>query len=189
MAHFFRQHFLLLGFFSSAFFHLLFFISFSSENHIIVLRPLNVHLVQTAEEQKISQQDESVEQQEQALASDGLHKSEALSEQKLSTQAVAGNDVAERALYQERILALLDKAKRYPLLSKQRGEEGLAVMEVTLSRSGDILLSRLKKSSGMYLLDQEAKALVKRVGKFPPFSKSMQEDRYVFSFPIEFSLE
>ncbi|PIR24967.1 MAG: hypothetical protein COX62_08155 [Deltaproteobacteria bacterium CG_4_10_14_0_2_um_filter_43_8] len=185
----FRQHFLLLGFILSAFLHLLFFISFPSSKDIISFRPLNINLVQTAEEKKNIQQEKNASEQEQRLDVSGFNKSDALSEQRSSEQQVAGNDLAESALYQERILALLDKAKRYPLLSKQRGEEGGTVMEVTLSREGEILVSRLKKSSGVYLLDEEAKALVKRVGSFPPFPKSIQEDQYIFSFPIEFSLE
>lgn len=189
MSSFFRQHFLLLGFFLSACLHFSLFFSFFPSTNSVQFRPLNIRLVQTSEEQKSVDQTKSVKQDAQAQALKGSQKSVDKNKERASEERVAGRENAELALYQERILALLDQAKRYPALAKQRGEEGVVLMEIGLSPEGKLLSSSLKKSSGVYLLDEEAKALAKRVGAFPPLPKMMKSDVYLFTFPIQFSLE
>jgi protein TonB len=68
--------------------------------------------------------------------------------------------------WNRKLSALLERNKRYP--DAARGAQGTAHVAFTLDRQGRVLASRLIKSSGSAVLDQEALEWPKRAQPFPP---------------------
>ena len=73
--------------------------------------------------------------------------------------ADAGHDAAVRAW--------LEKHKRYPRVAEQRRIEGEATLELVLDASGDVRESRIVRSSGHRVLDDEVTRMVERAKPFP----------------------
>lgn len=64
---------------------------------------------------------------------------------------------------------------------------GTVLVHLTVARSGQLLGSRIARSSGNAALDQAALAAVKRAGRFPPAPKQLALSQMSFSLPIRFS--
>ncbi|MDG5493918.1 energy transducer TonB [Niveispirillum sp. BGYR6] len=90
--------------------------------------------------------------------------------------------------YVGRILARLERAKRYPVAAKTARQEGTVLLRFVLDRRGRLLDWRIEGSSGVAALDEEVAALVRRVAPFPPFPDDMARDRLELTVPIDFSL-
>jgi periplasmic protein TonB len=73
--------------------------------------------------------------------------------------AGAGHDATVRAW--------LEKHKRYPRAAEQRRIEGEATLELVLDASGDVRESRIVRSSGHRILDDEVTRMVERSKPFP----------------------
>lgn len=73
--------------------------------------------------------------------------------------ADAGHDATVRAW--------LEKHKRYPRVAEQRRIEGEATLELVLDASGDVRESRIVRSSGHRILDDEVTRMVERAKPFP----------------------
>jgi periplasmic protein TonB len=68
-----------------------------------------------------------------------------------------------RAKAAHRRFALANRAcKRYPAKARSSGEQGIATVAFTIDRQGRLLTSRIVKSSGSPMLDQETLAMLGR---------------------------
>jgi protein TonB len=72
------------------------------------------------------------------------------------------------ATWQSRLMARLERAKRYPSGARRRGEEGVAYVSFAIAGDGRVLSAQLARSSGHSELDQEVLALVRRASPLPP---------------------
>ncbi|MEJ8472491.1 energy transducer TonB [Roseibium algae] len=71
------------------------------------------------------------------------------------------------AKWTSRLLAHLERRKRYPAGSKSRREQGTAYVRFKIDEAGVVLSVRLARSSGFQALDSEVVAMVKRASPVP----------------------
>jgi TonB family protein len=90
--------------------------------------------------------------------------------------------------WRTQVVALLERNKRYPETAQSRGEQGVAQVFFTLDRQGRVIDSRLRSSSGVSALDEEAVALVRRAQPFPPPPSEMPGERVDLTVPIRFNI-
>ncbi len=79
------------------------------------------------------------------------------------------------------IRALLEEAKSYPLLARERGMEGTVFVSFTIDKKGLPQDVKIMKSSGHKILDEEVKKMLKKASPFPEFSREIK-------IPITFKL-
>jgi periplasmic protein TonB len=84
----------------------------------------------------------------------------------------------------------LSQFKGYPRIAQMRGWQGEVTIELELSKAGEVLSSRVFRSSGYISLDNEAMAMIKRAVPLPkPTGDSALENRIKVYVPIKFSLQ
>ncbi|MCI5074042.1 energy transducer TonB [Oricola sp.] len=71
------------------------------------------------------------------------------------------------ARWQSRLLAHLERRKRYPSGAKRRREQGVAYVRFTIDAAGNVKSARLARSSGFPELDREVVAMVRRASPVP----------------------
>ena len=98
-------------------------------------------------------------------------------------------DVAKNTYdtYFARIRTIIDSNKRYPVISRQRQQQGSPKVTFTILRNG-IVKDLSIVSSGYRLLDREARRMILVSSPFPEFPKSMKEKSIKLSIPINFTL-
>ena len=72
------------------------------------------------------------------------------------------------AKWQSRLMAHLERRKRYPAGSRSRGETGIVTVRFTIDDGGNVLAVALAGSSGFPELDQEVLSLLRRASPLPP---------------------
>lgn len=77
-----------------------------------------------------------------------------------------GGGVESHSLINQ-IRASIEKAKGYPILAKKRGREGSVIMEFSINGKGWPENIRIVRSSGIDLLDTEARDTIIRAAPFP----------------------
>jgi periplasmic protein TonB len=100
----------------------------------------------------------------------------------------AGATAAAIASYNQLVAAHLQRFRQYPPASKAAGQQGTARLSFSLSRSGQVLASRLAGSSGHAALDGETLAMVRRAQPFPAFPSDMKQASMSFNVPVAFSI-
>jgi periplasmic protein TonB len=91
--------------------------------------------------------------------------------------------------WKTQILALLERNKRYPEAAQSRREQGVAQVFFSLDRQGRVIGSRVVRSSGASVLDEEALALLRRAQPFPPPPRELPGERVDLTVPIRFNLK
>jgi periplasmic protein TonB len=113
-------------------------------------------------------------------------------ERSLVARAPADGQVAARSnavpTWKSQIVALLERNKRYPHEAHARGDHGVVQVLFTLDRTGQLRSSRVLRSSGAAMLDEEALALLRRAQPFPPPPKEMPGATVELTVPIRFNL-
>lgn len=84
------------------------------------------------------------------------------------SSAGGGGGGAAVANWQSRVMAQLERRKRYPSQARSRKEEGTATVRFSIDDAGNVTSSKLVRSSGSALLDEEAVALPRRASPLPP---------------------
>ncbi|NEW90982.1 energy transducer TonB [Rhodopseudomonas sp. BR0M22] len=109
----------------------------------------------------------------------------------LAAAASAGQAAAAAALpsYRDRLAAHLARYKQYPAESRATREQGTAMLSFTVGRSGQVLGSRLARSSGHAALDAETLAMIRRAQPLPPFPSEITQSSLSFTVPVRFSLQ
>jgi protein TonB len=91
--------------------------------------------------------------------------------------------------WKSEIVALLERNKRYPHEAHARREHGVVQVAFTLDRTGQLRASRVLRSSGAAVLDEEALALLRRAQPFPPPPAEMAGNTVDLIVPIRFNLK
>jgi protein TonB len=105
-----------------------------------------------------------------------------------SSAAAGASSPAALAFYNQLVAAHLQRFKQYPSASRAAGEQGTSRLSFTLSRSGQVLGSRLAGSSGHPALDGETLAMIRRAQPFPPMPPELKQASMSFSIPVQFSI-
>jgi protein TonB len=104
-----------------------------------------------------------------------------------SSAAAGATSSAALASYNQLVAAHLQRFKQYPSGGRAAGEQGTSRLSFTLSRSGQVLGSRLAGSSGHPALDSETLAMIRRAQPFPPMPPELKQASISFSVPVRFS--
>ncbi|MGC4112110.1 MAG: energy transducer TonB [Nocardioides sp.] len=92
------------------------------------------------------------------------------------------------ASWQGQLMARLQAVKRYPELSRSRREEGVVHLNFTMDRNGNVLSSRIARSSGYRALDEETLELARRASPLPAPPDEVQGNPISLTVPVRFSL-
>jgi len=93
---------------------------------------------------------------------------DAESREETSPEAPPTSGVASEDAYRPLVLAALARAKRYPLLARQRGLEGVVEIAFTIHPDGRVSSPEVVNPSRHRLLDAAALGMVSRIGSLPP---------------------
>ena len=102
-----------------------------------------------------------------------------------ASAASAGATASAVATYNQRVRAHLMRFHQYPAGANQ---PGVARLSFTISRSGQVLGSRLAGSSGVAALDAQAVAMVRRASPFPAFPPEITQGSMGFNVPVAFTV-
>ena len=89
------------------------------------------------------------------------------------------------ASWQQSLVARLARLQRYP--PQARGVQGVVSLAFSIDRQGNVVSSRIVKSSGSALLDAEALDLIKRAAPLPPPPAEIADSELSFVVPIRFA--
>jgi len=92
------------------------------------------------------------------------------------------------AKWQSKVLAWLNRHKRYPRGAKSRGEQGQVRVSFAINASGSVISARVARSSGNSELDQAALDMVRRASPVPAPPPEIARSRMSLSLPVQFSL-
>lgn len=88
--------------------------------------------------------------------------------------------------WEARLLAHLEKFRRYPAGAKARREQGVAYIRFRMDREGQLISAQLSRSSGSPRLDKAALATIRRAAPFPKPPTDYPGNRIELTAPIEF---
>lgn len=84
-----------------------------------------------------------------------------------------------------KLMAHLERRKRYPAAAKRQRKEGVATVRFSIDPSGNILSARLARSSGVPELDEAVMAMIQRSSPVPPPPPGTSLDIQV---PVRFNI-
>lgn len=71
----------------------------------------------------------------------------------------------------------ISSSQKWPLMSRQRGETGTAWVRLKLARDGRVIDATLIRPTGYPRLDEEARAVIFRIGRFMPVPSRLRPDQ------------
>ncbi len=92
------------------------------------------------------------------------------------------------ASWRDRVVAHLQRNKRYPRGSESRREQGVVTLSFSLDRRGHVLSRSIVRSSGYSELDSEVMSMIARAQPLPPFPLEMPQSSIQLVVPIRFSV-
>jgi TonB family protein len=102
---------------------------------------------------------------------------------------VTGKAVGEaRQAFLARLLARLNRFKRYPPQARKAHIEGVVMLHFVMDANGNVRTAEIAKSSGRPLLDKEALALIRRAQPLPALPAGFPGNVLDAEVPIVFSL-
>jgi periplasmic protein TonB len=99
------------------------------------------------------------------------------------------NNTKAVVTWRTQVVALIERNKHYPEVSRSRREEGVARIFFSLDRQGRVIESRIVRSSGTAALDEEALALLRRAQPFPEVPSDIPGERINLLLPLRFNLK
>lgn len=102
-----------------------------------------------------------------------------------------GGDPKVKIAYAQRLLAHLERNKRYPSGAKRRGQEDTITLEFTIDQAGNLLSHEILTPSRYKSLNKEIERMLKKSQPFPSVPKDVQASsagEYRFKLPIVFQL-
>jgi len=90
--------------------------------------------------------------------------------------------------YKRTVMSMIDRAKRYPRGSEERGEQGSVTVEFVIEADGSVSGVGISGGSGFGRLDQAAADAVTSAAPFPPLPDGMGRQSLAVTAPIRFSL-
>ena len=89
--------------------------------------------------------------------------------------------------YYGKVRQIIDANKKYPLLSRQRKEQGTPTVTFTILKNG-VVTNLSIKSSGYRSLDREARRMIMMSSPFPRIPDSIKKESISLTIPINFRL-
>ena len=83
---------------------------------------------------------------------------------------------------------LIEKHKRYPLMARRAGMEGVVEIDFVIARNGRLVSAVVKQSCGYAVLDRAALRAVQDVEAFPPLPVQATDQEVNFKLPLAFRL-
>jgi protein TonB len=90
--------------------------------------------------------------------------------------------------WQSALAAHLERFKRYPTEARARREQGIATVAFTIDHEGHLLSSRIVRSSGSSVLDEETLAMLARAQPMPKPPGNVSETALSFVVPVRFNI-
>ena len=90
--------------------------------------------------------------------------------------------------WKSRLVATLERNKRYPAEARVRGEQGVAQLAFSIDRHGGVHHARIVHSSGSRLLDEATLALVERAQPLPPPPAELAGAEIAIVVPIRYNI-
>ncbi len=110
-------------------------------------------------------------------------------ERQAQTAAATGTAAAAAtATYREILAAHLQRFKQYPSAARAAREQGTAILSFSVGRSGQLLGSRIGRSSGYPSLDSETLAMIRRAQPLPAFPADIKVAAMSFNIPITYEV-
>jgi len=91
-----------------------------------------------------------------------------------------------RPTWEGLVLGALNKVKRYPRDAALRRQQGVPYIRFVMNREGNVLSSRIERSSGFRPLDDEAISLPKRAQPLPKPPVEVKGEAIELVVPVEF---
>jgi protein TonB len=104
------------------------------------------------------------------------------------TPGASANPSRAQATWQKALINHLNRYKRYPDGARARGVQGSVSVQFTLDRAGQVVASRVLRSSGSTLLDEEALAVLQRASPLPTPPDQLAGATFDLSLPIQFRI-
>lgn len=96
----------------------------------------------------------------------------------------AGRDTS----YEARLLAHIQKFRRYPAAARRMGDQGVAHLRVRIDRGGHVVSAQLLRGSGFPALDRGALDTLRRADPLPAVPAD-RPDPFEMVVPVEFYIE
>jgi protein TonB len=90
--------------------------------------------------------------------------------------------------WKSRLVARLERSKRYPSEARARGEQGVAQLAFSIDRNGGVHHARIVHSSGSSLLDEATLALLERAQPLPPPPPELAGAEIAIVVPIRYNI-
>lgn len=87
--------------------------------------------------------------------------------------------------WEGKVLARLERFRRYPTAARMRGDEGVAYLRIMINREGQVLSAKLERSSGVPALDKAAMEALNRAAPLPRIPPERPEELELL-VPFEF---
>lgn len=91
--------------------------------------------------------------------------------------------------WEARVLAALERRKRYPSAAQAAGQEDVVYVRIVMDRNGRVLNAQIRRSRGYALLNDEVAALVRRASPLPKPPKEVAGDQIALLVPVEFFIK
>ena len=167
--------------------HALFLVSFSSSRSVNDITTIG----ETGMAIQMMILETSDEEYEKSFASEEIRNKAEDSEKEqqviLDNRAVGEKSENTYDTYFGRVRQIIDENKSYPLLARQRKQEGSPIVSFTILKNG-IVEKITIVSSGHRLLDREARRIIMLSSPFPEIPNSMKKDSIDLTVPINFKL-
>lgn len=101
---------------------------------------------------------------------------------------VGGAEVSAEDRYLYEIQKLIERRKRYPMMAKKMGQTGKVTVRFTLAQDGSLQATEIVQGTPFEILNKAAQDLVEGIDGMKPFPPEIQRTSWVFTVPIEYSL-
>lgn len=98
-----------------------------------------------------------------------------------------GATAGEKAAYARRLIAHVERHKRYPRDAARQGIAGTTGLAITIDRQGRLAGASLARRSGHAILDEEALAVARRAAPYPRPPEGVGGATVTFSVTLRFS--
>jgi len=93
------------------------------------------------------------------------------------------------ATWEKALVSHLNRFKRYPGGARSRGSQGAVNVQFTVDRAGQVMATRIVRSSGSAALDEEAAAVPRRASPLPAPPAQFGGATFDLTLPIHFQIK
>lgn len=90
--------------------------------------------------------------------------------------------------YTTKVRMMIARAKIYPPVARENGQEGKIHLSFKLGKNGEIIKLLVEHSSGHEVLDEAARRAVLDAGPFPPIPEKLNKQYVLLKLPVAFIL-